>query len=359
MSKYAYGSEEDIEKVKELARVKKEILEEIAKVIVGQESVIELLLISLMSSGHSLFVGVPGLAKTLLVSTLSDVLNLKFRRVQFTPDLMPSDITGSEVLEEDRTTGKRFFRFIQGPIFCNILLADEINRASPKTQAALLQAMQERKITVGGETYGLEPPFLVFATQNPIEQEGTYPLPEAELDRFMFQIDVDYPSVDEEIEIVRTTTGAYKPELRRVIDASKILEYQDLVHRVPVSEHVAAYAVRIARSTRPDVRESLRPRSSQESGQAQSNDESALEFVNKWVSWGVGPRASQFLILGSKARAVLDGRFTPNTDDVRFLAPSVLKHRIVLNFRAESEGINPIDIIQKILSKTEIAARLS
>lgn len=333
MSEYAYGSEEDVEKVKEISRVRREILEEIGKVIVGQERVIELLLISLMSSGHSLFVGVPGLAKTLLVSTLSDVLNLRFSRVQFTPDLMPSDITGSEVLEEDRTTGKRFFRFIQGPIFCNILLADEINRSSPKTQAALLQVMQERKITVGGQTYILEPPFLVFATQNPIEQEGTYPLPEAELDRFMFQIDVDYPSLNEEIEIVRTTTGAYKPELQRVVDLSKILEYQDLVHRVPVSEHVAAYAVKMARATRP-------------------SDDSP-EFVKKWVSWGVGPRASQFLILGSKARAILNGRFTPNTDDVRFLAPSVLKHRIVLNFRAESEGIKPTEIIQEILSKVD------
>ena len=339
MIQYTYDNEEDVDKVKDLARVKKEILEEIGKVIIGQESVIELLIISLMSSGHSLFVGVPGLAKTLLVSTLSEVLNMKFSRVQFTPDLMPSDITGSEVLEEDRTTGKKFFRFIPGPIFCNILLADEINRASPKTQAALLQAMQERKITVAGETYRLEPPFLVFATQNPIEQEGTYPLPEAELDRFMFQIDVDYPSLDEEVEIVRTTTGAYTPELKRVLDISKIIEFQNLVHRVPVSEYVAAHAVKIARATRPD--------------------ESAHESVKKWVSWGVGPRASQFLILGSKAKAVLEGRFTPTTDDVRFLAPSVLKHRIVLNFRAESEGIKPMEVIQEILSKTEVVARAS
>jgi len=339
MIQYTYDNEEDVDKVKDLARVKKEILEEIGKVIIGQESVIELLIISLMSSGHSLFVGVPGLAKTLLVSTLSEVLNMKFSRVQFTPDLMPSDITGSEVLEEDRTTGKKFFRFIPGPIFCNILLADEINRASPKTQAALLQAMQERKITVAGETYRLEPPFLVFATQNPIEQEGTYPLPEAELDRFMFQIDVDYPSLDEEVEIVRTTTGAYTPELKRVLDISKIIEFQNLVHRVPVSEYVAAHAVKIARATRPD--------------------ESAHESVKKWVSWGVGPRASQFLILGSKAKAVLEGRFTPTTDDVRFLAPSILKHRIVLNFRAESEGIKPMEVIQEILSKTEVVARAS
>lgn len=330
-----YGSERDVEKVKEIAGVKGEILREIEKVIVGQKDVVELLLISLMASGHSLFVGVPGLAKTLLVSTLSDVLNLKFNRVQFTPDLMPSDITGSEVLESDATTGKRFFRFIQGPIFCNILLADEINRSSPKTQAALLQAMQERKVTVGGETYRLEPPFLVFATENPIEQEGTYPLPEAELDRFMFQIDVDYPSLEEEVEIVRTTTAAYQPKLAKVLDVSKILEYQDLVHRVPVSEHVAAYAVKIARATRP-------------------NGTNAPELTKKWVSWGVGPRASQFLILGSKARAVLDGRFTPGTEDVRFLAPSVLKHRIVLNFRAEAEGIRPIDIIREVLDKADV-----
>jgi MoxR-like ATPase len=319
--------------------VKEEILEVISKVIIGQEGVIELLLISLISSGHSLFLGVPGLAKTLLVSTLSEVLNLKFRRVQFTPDLMPSDITGSEVLEEDRTTGKKFFRFIQGPIFCNILLADEINRASPKTQAALLQAMQEKRVTVAGETYRLDPPFLVFATQNPIEQEGTYPLPEAELDRFMFRIDVAYPSLDEEIEIVRTTTRAYTPELRKVLDISKIIEYQNLVLRVPVSEHVAAYAVRIARATRPD--------------------EGATDYVKKWVSWGAGPRASQFLILGSKAKAVLEGRFTPTTDDVKFLAPSVLKHRIVLNFRAESEGIKPTDVIEEIINRTETLARIS
>lgn len=330
-----HRSERDVEKVKEIASVKGEILQEIEKVIVGQKDVVELLLISLMASGHSLFVGVPGLAKTLLVSTLSDVLNLKFNRVQFTPDLMPSDITGSEVLEGDATTGKRFFRFIHGPIFCNILLADEINRASPKTQAALLQAMQERKVTVGGETHKLEPPFLVFATQNPIEQEGTYPLPEAELDRFMFQIDVNYPSLEEEVEIVRTTTGAYQPRLAKVLNISQILEYQDLVHRVPVSEHVAACAVKIARATRP-------------------NGTNVPEFTKDWVSWGVGPRASQFLILGSKARAVLDGRFTPSTDDVRFLAPSVLKHRIVLNFRAQAEGIKPTDVIREILNRTDV-----
>jgi len=325
---------QDVEKVKELSAKKDEIVREIGKVIVGQEKVIEHLLISLMSSGHSLFVGVPGLAKTLLVSTLAEVLNLKFNRVQFTPDLMPSDITGSEVLEKDPETDKRFFRFIHGPIFCNILLADEINRASPKTQAALLQAMQEKRVTVGGETYPIASPFLVFATQNPIEQEGTYPLPEAELDRFMFEIDVAYPSYEEEVEIVKTTTGTYKPELTKILDSSKIMEYQGLVHRVPVSDHVASYAVKVARATRPD-------------------DPATPEAVRQGVSWGVGPRASQYLILGSKARAVLDGRFTPTTEDVKAIAPAVLKHRVVLNFRAEAEGVRPDDIIREILDKVD------
>lgn len=334
INKYQYQTDEDTVRVEQLAEIKNEIVKEIGKVIVGQKDVIELLLISLMSSGHSLFVGVPGLAKTLLVSTLSRVTSLRFNRVQFTPDLMPSDITGSEVLEKDLTTEQRFFKFIKGPIFCNILLADEINRASPKTQAALLQAMQERKVTIGGETHNLHPPFLVFATQNPIEHEGTYPLPEAELDRFMFQIDVDYPSKEEEIDIVKSTTGIFNPDITKILDAEKILYYQDLVYRVPVSEHVAAYAVRISRATRPDVI-------------------SKNEVVKRWVSWGVGPRASQFLILGSKAKAALEGRFTPTTDDVRYIAHSVLKHRIVLNYRAEAEGIKPTDIINEILDKVE------
>ncbi len=332
---------EDVEMVKELAEIKDEVLTEIGKVIVGQDKVIELLLISLMSAGHSLFVGVPGLAKTLLVSTLSDVLSLKFNRVQFTPDLMPSDITGSEVLEKDSVTDKRFFRFIHGPIFCNILLADEINRASPKTQAALLQAMQEKQVTVGGETYPIAPPFLVFATQNPIEQEGTYPLPEAELDRFMFQIDVTYPSFQEEVDIVMNTTGTYVPDVKKILDSKKILAYQDLVHRVPVSDHVASYAVKVARATRPD-------------------DPATSESVRQGVYFGVGPRASQYLILGAKAKAVLEGRYTPSTEDVKAIAPAVLKHRVVLNFRAEAEGIKQDDVIREILDKIdpEIDARL-
>jgi MoxR-like ATPase len=334
MSQIEYQRNEDAERVEEVSEIKNEIVKEISTVIVGQKTVVELLLISLMSSGHSLFVGVPGLAKTLLVSTLSNVTDLEFKRIQFTPDLMPSDITGSEVLEKDALTDKRFFKFIKGPIFCNILLADEINRASPKTQAALLQAMQEHRVTVGGETYQLDPPFLIFATQNPIEQEGTYPLPEAELDRFMFQIDVDYPTRDEEIEIVKSTTSMYNPSPRKILDAEKIISYQELVHRVPVSEHVAEYAVSIARSTRP-------------------NNSNTNEIVMKWVSWGVGPRGSQYLILGSKAKAVLEGRFTPTTEDVKFIAPAVLKHRIVLNYRAEAEGIKATDVINEILEKVK------
>lgn len=334
MSQIEYQRNEDAERVEELAEIKNKIVKEIGTVIVGQKTVLELLLISLMSSGHSLFVGVPGLAKTLLVSTLSNVTDLEFNRIQFTPDLMPSDITGSEVLEKDVLTDKRFFKFIKGPIFCNILLADEINRASPKTQAALLQAMQEHRVTVGGETYRLDPPFLIFATQNPIEQEGTYPLPEAELDRFMFQIDVDYPTHDEEVEIAKSTTSMYNPSPRKILDAEKIISYQELVHRVPVSDHVAEYAVSIARSTRP-------------------NNSNTDETVKKWVSWGVGPRGSQYLILGSKAKAVLEGRFTPTTEDVKLIAPAVLKHRVVLNYRAEAEGIKAIDVINELLEKVK------
>ncbi|MGD9140552.1 MAG: AAA family ATPase [bacterium] len=285
-----------------------------------------------MSDGHCLLVGVPGLAKTLLISTISRVLDLRFSRIQFTPDLMPSDITGTDIIEEDRTTGKRSFRFVHGPVFANIVLADEINRTPPKTQAALLQAMQERQVTAAGETYQLDLPFFVLATQNPIELEGTYPLPEAQLDRFMFNIYVDYPAYDEEIEIVETTTSAYAPDLEVVLTAADIIELQKLVRRVPVPRHVVEYAVRLARATRPGKGD-------------------VPGFITDWVSWGAGPRASQYLILGAKTRAILQGRYAPSCEDVRKVAKPVLRHRIVTNFNAEAEGVNTIDITKKLLEE--------
>jgi len=315
------------EKIKES---REEILSEVSKVIVGQEEVVELLLISLFSKGHCLFVGVPGLAKTLLVSTLAEVLNLDFSRIQFTPDLMPSDITGTDILEDDPETGKRKFVFIKGPIFANLLLADEINRTSPKTQAALLQAMQELKVTAGGHTWTLEPPFLVMATQNPIEQEGTYPLPEAQLDRFMFHIDVGYPGFDEEMDIVRATTSSYTPELKKVLSAERVVELQNIVREVPASDHVVKYAVALARQSRP-------------------GSESPPDFVKDWVAWGAGPRASQFMIVGAKARALLHGRYAATCEDVRALAKPVLKHRIITNFHAEAEGVGPERVIERLL----------
>jgi len=323
-------NDSDLAAVLEVAESRKQIVAEVEKVIVGQERVIELLLIALFSRGHCLFVGVPGLAKTLLVSTLSEVLNLKFSRIQFTPDLMPSDITGTDILEEEPETGKRRFVFIRGPIFANLLLADEINRTSPKTQAALLQAMQEYRVTAGGCTYPLEPPFLVMATQNPIEQEGTYPLPEAQLDRFMFHIDVDYPGLDEEMEIVRATTSSFHPMPEKLLSAQQVSKLQELVRNVPAADHVIKFAVSLARLSRPQ-----RPE--------------APEFVKKWVAWGAGPRASQFLILGAKARAVLHGRYAASCEDVRALAGPALKHRIITNFHAEAEGIGPDQIISRLL----------
>ena len=322
----------DIEAVEDLNKAREKILGQVKKVIVGQDRVIEEMLIALLSDGHCLLVGVPGLAKTLLISTLSRVLDLSFSRIQFTPDLMPSDITGTDIIEEDRTTGKRSFRFVRGPVFANIVLADEINRTPPKTQAALLQAMQERQVTAAGETYQLDLPFFVLATQNPIELEGTYPLPEAQLDRFMFNIYVDYPSYDEEVEIVETTTSAYTPDLEVLLSATEILELQRLVRRVPVPRHVVEYAVRIARATRPNKGE-------------------VPAFITDWVSWGAGPRASQYLILGAKTRAILQGRYAPSCDDVRKVAKPVLRHRIVTNFNAEAEGINTIDITKRLLEE--------
>jgi MoxR-like ATPase len=320
----------DIAAVKALAAAREALLGQIGKRVVGQREVIEHLLIGLFARGHCLFVGVPGLAKTLLISTLADVLDLRFNRIQFTPDLMPSDITGTDVLEEDRTTGKRAFRFVPGPLFANLVLADEINRTPPKTQAALLQSMAEYRITAGGHTYPLEQPFLVFATQNPIEQEGTYPLPEAQLDRFMFFVDVGYPSVDEEIEIVRSTTSAGPREVKPVLTPAEIRQLQDLVLRVPVAEHVIRHAVELARRSRP-------------------KSPGAPDFIDRYLAWGAGPRASQYLVLAAKARAILGGRFAAEIEDVRAVARPVLRHRLIPNFHAEAEGINSAQIVERLL----------
>ena len=320
----------DLAAIEKIVDGRLKIKKEVAKVIIGQEQVIDDLLIALFCKGHCLFVGVPGLAKTLLVSTLAEVLNLRFNRIQFTPDLMPADITGTDILEQDHASGKRFFKFIKGPIFSNILLADEINRTPPKTQAALLQAMQEYKVTASGTTYNLDLPFIVFATQNPIEQEGTYPLPEAQLDRFMFQINVQYPSREEEIEIVRTTTSAFKPTVAKIFSPEEITNLQDLVTRVPVADYVLEYAVRLVRASRP-------------------TEPDAPDFIKKWISWGAGPRASQYLILGSKARALLDGRYAATCNDVRAIAKPILQHRIITNFHAEAEGKASLHIIDQLL----------
>jgi MoxR-like ATPase len=320
----------DEKAAREIGKCREEIVSEVSKVIVGQERVIELLLISLFSKGHCLFVGVPGLAKTLLVSTLSEVLNLEFGRIQFTPDLMPADITGTDILTEDPETGKRTFRFVKGPAFANLLLADEINRTSPKTQAALLQAMQEQKITAGGRHYELDPPFLVMATQNPIEQEGTYPLPEAQLDRFMFQIDVDYPDLKEEMDIVQITTSVHQPDPKKILSAERVIELQEMVRKVPASEHVVKYAVSLVRNSRPTL-------------------ETAPDFVKEWVAWGAGPRASQSLVVGAKARALIRGRYAATCDDIRDIAKAVLKHRIIPNFHAEAEKVGADEIIKRLI----------
>ena len=323
---------ENLELAKELVDSKSRIVNEIRKVIIGQDEVLEDLLVALFCKGHCLFVGVPGLAKTLLVKTLARVLNLSFSRIQFTPDLMPSDITGTDILYEDQTTNKREFRFIKGPIFSNIVLADEINRTPPKTQAALLQAMQEQQVTVGGNTYELDQPFLVFATQNPIEHEGTYPLPEAQLDRFMFIINVAYPTLKQEVEIATTTTSGVRPEMDMVLNAKQVQEFQQLVPSVPVSKHIAEYAVRLAQSSRPN------------------KNGTTLDFINEWVDWGAGPRASQYLLMGAKARALMDNRVAAPIEDVKRVSRQVLEHRIILNFKAEAENITTNDIIEKLLN---------
>jgi len=326
----AHDPDRDLEAARAVAEARRAIVSEIGKRIVGQDEVIEHLLIALFARGHCLFVGVPGLAKTLLIQTLSDVLALSFGRIQFTPDLMPSDITGTDVLEEDRATGRRVFRFVPGPIFANVILADEVNRTPPKTQAALLQSMQEYRVSAGGQTYELPLPFLVFATQNPIEQEWTYPLPEAQLDRFMFQVDVGYPSEEEEVRIVNQTTSAYRPALRKVLSPERILELQDLVFRVPAAAHVVQHAVAVCRASRP--------------GQA-----SAPDFIRKYVAWGAGPRASQYLVLAAKARAILAGRYAASVEDVRALATPVLVHRVLPNFHAEADGLTARTLVAKLL----------
>ncbi len=320
----------DIETARRLKEAKGKIDAEVSKVIVGQKEVIEELLIALLAGGHCLLIGVPGLAKTLLISTLAKVLDLKFSRIQFTPDLMPSDITGGEILEEDKTTGKRAFRFVKGPIFANIILADEINRTPPKTQAALLQAMQEYEVTAAGQTFRLDLPFFVLATQNPIEQEGTYPLPEAQLDRFMFNVLIGYPSDKDEETIVRTTTAATDVQLNKVMSAQEILSLQKLVRKVPVADSIIQYAVRLARATRP-------------------LENGTHEYIKNWVSWGAGPRASQYMILGAKVKAILSGRFSPSIEDVRFCAHPVLRHRIVASFNAEADGVGTTEIISRLL----------
>jgi len=327
----------DLQAVEQLKSARERILVELRKVIIGQDQVVEQLLTALFANGHVLLVGVPGLAKTLLISSLARVLDLKFSRIQFTPDLMPSDITGTDIIEEDQGTGKRSFRFIQGPVFANIVLADEINRTPPKTQAALLQAMQEKEVTAGGQTFHLSLPFFVLATQNPIELEGTYPLPEAQLDRFMYNVLVDYPGQADEERIVATTTSAYEAHLERVLGAAEILELQKLVRRVPAAEHVVRYAVRLARATRGG--------SAATAGAAAE----AQDGVRQWIAWGAGPRASQYLVLGAKTRAVLHGRYAPGIEDVQAVAPAVLRHRIITNFTAEAEGIKPERIIEELL----------
>ncbi len=330
----AFTADEDLAKVEEMRVIKARITAEIRKVIVGQDKVIDEILLALFCRGHCLLVGVPGLAKTLLISTLAGIMELHFNRVQFTPDLMPSDITGTDILEEEAGSKKRSFRFLKGPLFTNILLADEINRTPPKTQAALLQAMQEYKVTAGGITYPLELPFFVLATQNPIEQEGTYPLPEAQLDRFMFDISIDYPPLDQEMEIVATTTSSYQPVLDKVVNGEKILEMQELVRRVPVSTHVIRYAVMLARASRP-------------------GEDGTLPFVKEWVEWGAGPRASQYLILAAKARAIMNEGYVASVEDVKAVAPSILRHRIITNFRAQAEGVTSLGVIERLLGEVK------
>jgi MoxR-like ATPase len=334
----------DIQAVKELAGTYERMREQIGKVIVGQQKVIEQMLMGLFSRGHCLLVGVPGLAKTLLVSTVARIMHLSFKRIQFTPDLMPSDITGTDILQDDPETNRRRFVFLAGPVFANMILADEINRTPPKTQAALLEAMQEGHVTAGGHTYALPEPFFVLATQNPIEQEGTYPLPEAQQDRFMFNIRVEYPSRLDEIQIMKATTSNQRPELTPILDSTQIIRLQEVVRQVVVADHVFAYAADLVRASRP-------------------KEPGVPKFVPEFVAWGAGPRASQYLILGGKARAVLHGRLHVTTEDIREVAHPVLRHRIMTTFNADAEGITPDKIVDKLLEtiplpQEEAAARI-
>jgi MoxR-like ATPase len=331
------GPPPEVELIERMQTAHQQIVAEIRKEIVGQDSVVEQVLISLFVGGHSMITGVPGLAKTLLIKTIANVLDLKFKRIQFTPDLMPADITGTEIIEEDHRSGHRSMTFVKGPIFANILLADEINRTPPKTQSALLEAMQEYSVTIQGVTHKLEPPFFVLATQNPIELEGTYPLPEAQLDRFMFNIVIDYLTEDEEIEVVRATTSHREISYERLISGSDIVEFQKVIRLIPVSESVTRYAVNLVRASRP-------------------GDVSAPDFVRSWVNYGASLRASQFLILGAKARAVMAGRYNVSVDDIRHLAYPVLRHRILTNFQAESEQISSDQIVQKLIEAVPVAS---
>ena len=321
----------DLRIIENLNKAKAKMLAELHKVIIGQDAAIELLIQALLSRGHCLLVGVPGLAKTLMISMLAKVLKLSFNRIQFTPDLMPSDITGTDVIEEDLTTGRRAFRFVKGPVFSNVILADEINRTPPKTQAALLQAMQEYNVTAGGQTYPLDLPFFVLATQNPIEQEGTYPLPEAQLDRFMFMVNIDYPTRNEERQIVKSTTMDIRGEPEAVLGAEDIMALQRVVRKIPTSQHIIDYAVNLARATRPA-------------------DETAPDFVKNYLTWGAGPRAAQYLVLGAKSRALLHGRFNVSCEDVREVAKPVIRHRIFTNFNADAEGVTADKIVEMLIA---------
>ena len=328
-------NENDTKQLKLLEQAKSQFFSEIGKIVIGQEEILDKILIALLTKGHTLLVGVPGLAKTLLIKSMSEICDLSFKRIQFTPDLMPSDITGTELIDIDPETEKRTFRFHKGPIFANIVLADEINRTPPKTQSALLESMQEHKVTAGGQEYVMDEPFFVLATQNPIEQEGTYPLPEAQLDRFMFHLNVNYPTFEEEVKIVNETTIDKQIETKTVFSKQSIIKFQNLVLRVPIAENVVKYAVKLTSYTRPDKN-------------------NPVDFIKSSVKWGAGPRASQYLIVGAKAKAILDGKPTPDINDIRMLAPDILRHRVLLNFNAEAEGLKVDDIIKKLIEYIEV-----